>query len=154
MRDFDYAMPGVDLKVVRFNKVSEIADLDHFDVGVYPLVDDPFVYGKSGLKAIVYMAMGIPVVASAVGTTPLLYEHGEIGFMVRSDEDWLRALKTLIDDPELRARMGATARKVAVEHYSREAVREQYLRILDDVAGIDRARGVASGRKLTDLASA
>ena len=136
--NFDMTMEGVDLKVVRFDKATEIADLDHFDIGVYPLWDEPFMYGKSGLKAIVYMAMGLPVVASAVGTTPLLYEHGEIGFMVRTDDEWLEALKTLIDRPELRGRMGETARRVAVEHYSREAVRTQYLRILDQVSGIER----------------
>lgn len=143
--NFDMAIDGIDLKVVRFDKAREIADLEHFDIGVYPLPDDPFVYGKSGLKAIVYMAMGLPVVASAVGTTPLLYEHGDIGFMVRSDEDWLNGLKTLIDDPDLRRRMGDTARRVAVDHYSREAVQKQYLRILDEVSGIVRHQEVASG---------
>lgn len=143
--NFAFAMPGVDLKVVRFDKTREIADLDHFDIGVYPLADDPFVYGKSGLKAIVYMAMGLPVVASAVGTTPLLYEHGEIGFMVRNDDEWLEALRMLIDRPELRERMGRTARRVAVNHYSREAVQQQYLRILDSVSGKQRPTSVFAG---------
>lgn len=132
--NFDFSVHGIDLKVIRFDKATEIADLEHFDIGIYPLTDDPFVYGKSGLKAIVYMAMGMPVVASAVGTTPLLYEHGEIGFMVRNDEDWLSALKILIDRPKLRERMGRTARKVAVEHYSREAVQEKYLQVLHSVS--------------------
>jgi len=152
--NFDYAMPGVDLKVIRFDKATEIADLNHFDIGVYPLVDDPFVYGKSGLKAIVYMAMGLPVVASAVGMTPLLYEHGEIGYLVRDDDEWLAALRMLIEKPELRARMGETARRVAIENYSREAVQLQYLRILDAVSGIDRAKGIPSGQDLAELASA
>ena len=71
--NFDFAMEGTNLKVIRFDKAREIEQLDHFDIGVYPLTDDPFMYGKSGLKAIVYMAMGLPVVASAVGTTRLLY---------------------------------------------------------------------------------
>lgn len=149
--NFDFTMEGTNLKVVRFDKAREIEDLDHFDIGVYPLTDDPFMYGKSGLKAIVYMAMGIPVVASAVGTTPLLYEHGEIGFMVRNDEDWLAALKTLMDEPELRARMGETARRVAVEHYSREAVRQQYLAVLDEVSGTRRDRTSVGGE--AELAS-
>lgn len=149
--NFNYSISGVDLKVVRFDKVTEISDLDHFDIGVYPLVDHPFVYGKSGLKAIVYMAMGVPVIASAVGTTPLLYEHGEIGFMVRSDDEWLAALQTLIERPELRARMGETARRIAVKHYSREAVQLQYLRVLDAVSGIDRAKSIPSDNDLAEL---
>ena len=130
--NFDHEMPGVDLKVVQFDKATEIADLNHFDIGVYPLPDEPWVYGKSGLKAIVYMAMGLPVVASAVGTTPLLYEHGDIGMMVTSDEEWLDALTRLIDSEEERRRKGATAREVAVANYSREAVRDQYQGVLDD----------------------
>jgi glycosyltransferase involved in cell wall biosynthesis len=129
--NFDYAMEGVDLKVIQFDKKTEIEDLAHFDIGIYPLPNDPWVLGKSGLKAIVYMAMGLPVVASAVGTTPLLYEHGEIGLMVgESDDAWVEALTRLIDDVALRDRMGAEARKIAVAHYSREAVAEQYMRVL------------------------
>lgn len=129
--NFDYAMDGVDLKVVQFSKVTEIEDLDAFDIGIYPLPDDPWVYGKSGLKAIVYMAMGLPVVASHVGTTPLLFEHGDIGSMVATDAEWLDALTALIDDAEARHRKGANARKVAVAHYSRDAVAATYQSILD-----------------------
>ncbi len=131
--NFDYAMPGVDLKVVRFDKAREIADLEHFDIGIYPLVDDPFVYGKSGLKAIVYMAMGLPVVASAIGTTPLVVRHGENGFLVSSDNEWLEALRSLIDDPDLRRRLGEQARRDAVARFSIEAVAAQYQEVLRGV---------------------
>jgi hypothetical protein len=34
--------------------------------------------------------------------------------------------------------MGQTARRVAVQHYSREAVQLQYLKVLDVVSGVDR----------------
>jgi L-malate glycosyltransferase len=132
--NFDYDMPGVDLKVVKFDKASEIKDLHAFDIGIYPLPDERWVYGKSGLKAIVYMALGLPVVASNVGTTPLLFDHGEIGLMVRNDEEWLAALERLIDDEAMRLRLGATARRVAVEHYSREAVKNMYRTVLKEVA--------------------
>lgn len=128
--NFDHQMDGVDLKVVRFDKATEITDLHHFDIGIYPLPDETWVYGKSGLKAIVYMAMGLPVVASAVGTTSLLYDHGDIGSMVRSDEEWLEALTRLIDSEDERRIKGANARRVAVDHYSRQAVRSQYREVL------------------------
>ena len=129
--NFDHEMAGVDLKVVQFSKASEIADLDAFDIGIYPLPDEPWVYGKSGLKAIVYMAMGLPVVASRVGTTPLLYEHGDIGAMVSTDAEWLVALTALIDDAEARRSKGETARRVAEAHYSRDAIAATYQAIID-----------------------
>ena len=128
--NFDYAMPGVNLTVVQFDKAREISDLDAFDIGIYPLPDEPWVYGKSGLKAIVYMAMGLPVVASNVGATPLLYAHGDIGYMVGSDSEWLDALTRLIDSAEERRIKGAAARSVAVANYSRAAVCDQYRAVL------------------------
>jgi L-malate glycosyltransferase len=131
--NFDYSMPGVDLRVVRFDKAREIADLEHFDIGIYPLVDDPFVYGKSGLKAIVYMAMGLPVVGSDIGTTPLVIRDGENGFLVRTEKDWLEALKRLIDDPDLRRRMGEQARRDAVASFSVQAVAGAYRKVLASV---------------------
>jgi L-malate glycosyltransferase len=132
--EFDYVMEGVDVKVVPFDKSREIEDLSALDIGVYPLPQDPWVLGKSGVKAIVYMAMGLPVVASKVGTTPLLFSHEEIGFMVSSDEEWVEALKCLIDDPWRRRAMGEAARRVAVRNYSHAAVRSQYLAVLDHVS--------------------
>jgi glycosyltransferase involved in cell wall biosynthesis len=123
-------MDGVERKAVRFDKATEIADLDHFDIGFYPLPSEPWVSGKSGIKAIIYMAMGLSVVAFAVGTTPLLYEHGEIGYMVRSDDEWLDALMRLIDSEEDRRGKGANACRVAVKHYSRQAVRDRYREVL------------------------
>lgn len=144
--NFDHQMEGVDLKVVRFDKAMEIADLHHFDIGIYPLPDEPWVYGKSGLKAIVYMALGIPVVASAVGTTPLLYEQGDIGAMVSTDEEWLDALTRLIDNEEERRAKGAVARRVAVNHYSRQAVRDRYRLVLAEVIGTPAGRNKEEDR--------
>jgi glycosyltransferase involved in cell wall biosynthesis len=131
--NFDYEMEGVDLRVIHFDKATEIEDLSWFDIGVYPLPDDRWVLGKSGLKAIVYMAMGLPVVASPVGTTPSLYARGEIGYMAGTDDEWVAALARLIDDEALRQRMGETARRVAEEFYSKTVVRRQYLDVLDSV---------------------
>lgn len=84
----------------------EFRIIGNFDIGVYRLPVESLV-GKSSLKAIVYMAMGLPIVASAVGTTPLRYEHGDIGFMVRNDEEWLDALTRLIDSEDERLIKGA-----------------------------------------------
>ncbi len=131
--NFDYSMPGMDLKVVRFDKAQEIADLEHFDIGIYPLVDDPFVYGKSGLKAIVYMAMGLPVVASPIATTPLVVRHGENGFLARTEDEWLESLGRLINDPDLRRQLGEQARRDAVDRFSKEAVAGEYRKVLASV---------------------
>jgi glycosyltransferase involved in cell wall biosynthesis len=81
------------------------------------------------------MAFGIPCVATEVGTTPMIIRDGENGLLVRTDEQWLGALERLIDNPELRGRLGRQARKDAVERYSTRAVAADYQRVLASVMG-------------------
>lgn len=132
--NFDYELPGVDLEVVRWTAEAEVADLQTFDIGVYPLPIDDWVLGKSGLKAIQYMAFGLPCVATNVGTTPMLIRHGENGLLVRTLPEWTAALASLIRDPELRRRLGTAARADAEENYSTRAVAGHYRRVLQSVS--------------------
>ena len=131
--NFDYDLPGVDLEVVRWTAEREVEDLQAIDIGVYPLPADDWVSGKSGLKAIQYMMVGLPCVATEVGTTPLIIRHGENGMLVRTDDDWLEALTALIDDPGLRRRLGEQARRDAEARYSTRAIAREYRKVLASV---------------------
>ena len=131
--NFDYALPGVDLEVIRWTAEREIEDLQAIDIGVYPLEIEDWVGGKSGLKAIQYMMLGLPCVATDAGTTPLIIKDGVNGLLARSEAEWLGALKRLLDDPQLRRRLGQEARKEAVERFSTRAVACDYRRVLDSV---------------------
>lgn len=130
--NFDYELPGVDLEVVRWTAEREVADLQTLDIGVYPLPIDDWVSGKSGLKAIQYMAFGLPCVATDVGATPMIVRDEENGLLVRSDEEWLHALERLVRDPDLRRRLGQVARRDAVERYSLNAIAGHYRGVLCD----------------------
>jgi len=131
--NFDYALPGVDLEVVRWSAQREIEDLQHIDIGLYPLPVDEWVSGKSGLKAIQYMMMAIPCVATEVGTTPQIIRDGENGLLVRSEDEWLVALRQLLDDPEMRRRLGEAARRDAVAKYSTNVIATKYRQVLSSV---------------------
>ena len=128
--NFDYELPGVHLEVIRWTKVTEVIDLQSLDIGVYPLPIDAWVLGKSGLKAIQYMAFGLPIVATKVGTTPLLISHEVDGLLVESQEEWVIALERLVREPELRRKLGQAARVKAVQKYSVSAVKQDYRRVL------------------------
>jgi len=131
--NFEYELPGVDLKVIQWTKEREVEDLQSFDIGIYPLPIDDWVLGKSGLKAIQYMAFGLPTVATAVGTTPMIIRDGENGFLVREPEEWLAPLEKLIRDSALRKHLGAQARKDALDNYSTHVIAALYRRVLDQV---------------------
>lgn len=131
--NFEYDLPGVDLEVVQWTKEREVEDLQEIDIGVYPLPQDEWVMGKSGLKAIQYMAFGLPTVATDTGMTPLIIRNGENGLLVRSDDEWVEALRRLLGDPGLRQRLGEAARDDAVRKYSLDAISVEYRQVFEEV---------------------
>jgi glycosyltransferase involved in cell wall biosynthesis len=133
--NFEYDLPGIDLEVIQWTKEKEVEDLQGIDIGIYPLVLDKWVLGKSGLKAIQYMAFGLPTVATNVGTTPRIIRHMENGLLVQTDEEWIDALETLVKNPELRRNIGEAARLTVVDHYSTQSIKSTYLSIINKLTG-------------------
>jgi glycosyltransferase involved in cell wall biosynthesis len=80
--------------------------------------DGPWERGKCGLKAIQYMAIGIPVLAADVGVLPTIVQHGETGFIYRDGAEFAHYARQLANDPELRQRMGAAGRERVAARYS------------------------------------
>jgi glycosyltransferase involved in cell wall biosynthesis len=83
-----------------------------------PLPDDEWSKGKCGFKALQYMALEVPAVVSPVGVNPKIIDHGVNGFLCSTCEEWNDALKKLIEDPDLRKRIGINGRKKVMENYS------------------------------------
>lgn len=108
----------------------EIKTLQTYDIGIYPLPDEPWVYGKSGLKAIQYMALGIPTVATAIGTNFRVIDDGVSGFLVRTEDEWIQRLSELIEKPQLRRKIGEKARQKVVAEFSIAANRTRYRTVL------------------------
>jgi glycosyltransferase involved in cell wall biosynthesis len=90
------------------------ADLD-WQVTLAPLVSHHFNRAKSALRALEAAARGAVVVASDVEPYSRFVRHGETGFLVKADHEWLAYLDLLAVAPELRALMGAAAREQARE---------------------------------------
>jgi hypothetical protein len=85
------------------------ATLD-FDIGLAPLTMKPFDHSKSNIKVLEYAARGIPAVATDCGVYASFIRHGENGFLVRAEHEWLKYMSVLAGDDELRRKMGETAR--------------------------------------------
>lgn len=133
--NFQYELPGVDLEVIQWTKKKEVEDLQGIDIGVYPLVNDDWVLGKSGLKAIQYMAFGLPTVATNIGMTPRIIRQMENGWLVNTDDEWVEALEVLVKNPDLRRKIGDAARKTVLENYSTHVIKSNYFKILNKLTG-------------------
>jgi glycosyltransferase involved in cell wall biosynthesis len=99
---------------------TEADELSRLDVGIMPMPEDAWARGKSAMKALLYMAMGIPTVATGVGTNRDVIRSGENGLLVRTPEEWLGAIEKLAASPGERARLGGAGRRTVEEHYSKD----------------------------------
>ena len=110
------AIPNVEF--VTWSKETEIDDLARIDIGVMPLHADQWSEGKCGLKALQFMALAKPVLASPVGVNKSIIEHGVNGFLCQQEPEWIESLELLIGDPSLRGQLGAAGRTKVQDHFS------------------------------------
>lgn len=116
-----------------WNEESEVRDLHEIDIGLYPIPTNEWSLGKSSLKALTYMSIAIPVVATAYGTNFRVIEDGISGYLVSSDNDWENVLISLIDNAELRKKIGLEGRRVVEKKFSLEANYHKYLNVFNTV---------------------
>lgn len=114
----NYELDGVDVEAISWRSATEIGDLGSIDIGIMPLPNDKWSLGKCGLKALQYMALGVPTICSPVGVNSTIIQDGENGFIADSDAEWIEKLKMLLHSPELRQKLGAAGRKTVENEYS------------------------------------
>ncbi|HBH22888.1 MAG TPA: group 1 glycosyl transferase [Cytophagales bacterium] len=106
---------------IRWNKQEEIDQLLQLDIGIMPLHDSDWEKGKCGFKALQYMSLGIPTVASPVGVNRQIIDDSKNGFLCSSEEEWINKLSALIKSKTLRVNMGKAGRKTVEDRYSTKA---------------------------------
>ena len=138
-RQFEVVLVGIDeplnwqlphLRYLRWTLANEVSFFKEFDIGIMPLKDSLFARGKCAFKLIQYMAAGLPVVASPVGANIDVVHDGVNGFLADTEERWVTSLRQLIEDAELRQRMGKSGRELVRERYSTQSVWPTYREIL------------------------
>jgi glycosyltransferase involved in cell wall biosynthesis len=85
-----------------------------------------------GSAAIAAMAAGVPVVSSGAGGLPEVVEHGRTGLIVR-DGDYTKAVRRLLDNPNLAAELGAAGREKAMREFSVEKMVENTLSAYNEI---------------------
>lgn len=138
---------GLDRHLVLWESPETEAKLTHFDIGLMPLDDSEFAKGKCAFKLIRYMAAGLPVVASPVGMNSEVVVEGETGFLASTTQEWADAIVALVEDAELRERMGRAGRERYEARYSPAAVLPLYADAITPPPD-RRARRVDRGRGL------
>jgi glycosyltransferase involved in cell wall biosynthesis len=111
---------------------QEVEEVQRFSVGVLPQFRDVWTQGKCALKALLYMACGVPCIATPFGAALEFIRPGENGLFADSPEEWRDALARL-RDRDYRQRMGEAARQTVEEQYSLRVAAPRLKELLESV---------------------
>lgn len=126
-----YRISNIDHISRKWSLEDENSIINEIDIGIMPLPDDEFTRAKGGYKLYLYMAGGVPGVASPVGVNRSIIRDGENGFLASTEDEWIESLRKLLLDTQLRKRIGKAGRDDAVKYYDREVCFKKLLEILN-----------------------
>lgn len=106
------------VKYIQWSEDNEVSELATCQVGLMPLIDNQWSEGKCGFKLIQYLSLGIPAVSSPVGVNKIIIEEGVNGYFAGTNSEWYDKIEKLIQDAQLRKKMGKAGREMIVAKYS------------------------------------
>lgn len=116
--DQDPGFEEISYTYTQWSSETEVEDLLKIDIGIMPLPDDLWTRGKCGFKALQFMALGIPCIASPVGVNTKIITHGQNGLLATEASEWLKHLLQLVDSPDERRRLGNRGREKVNQEFS------------------------------------
>ena len=112
-----------EVELYEWNQNTVGALISSSDIGLAPQpINNPFYKAKAYSKPLVYMVMGLPVIASKIPSYCELIQNNINGFIAETDHDWETFLYYLIKDNKLRTNIGLAAKKRVNDFHSVEKV--------------------------------
>jgi len=108
-----FGLQNMEVEKCLWSKKNRAVDLATSDIGLAPLPDNRFTRGKCSFKVLEYASAGLPVVVSPVGTNTENIRDNITGFLATNTQQWVDRIAQLIENPQLRKRMGKEARTQA-----------------------------------------
>jgi glycosyltransferase involved in cell wall biosynthesis len=112
-----------------WSKENRSVDLAGSDIGLAPLPNNRFTKGKCSFKVLEYASTGLPVVASPIGTNADYIHDNVTGFLVTDMQGWTEKISKLIEDEELRKKMGQEGRTHA-EKFDVSVIGEKLIELI------------------------
>lgn len=93
-----------------WSKDTRGIDLATSDIGLAPLPENRFTKGKCSFKVLEYASAGLPVIASPIGTNSEYVRSNVTGFFATNMQEWIDRITQLIENGQLRKKMGQEGR--------------------------------------------
>lgn len=112
---------------------QRLADLA-LDIALVPLVDNAFNQCRSNLKFLEYGYLAVPAVYSNVESYNTTVVDGETGLLAsNTTKSWVKAINTLIEQADLRAKLGKAAKQTIEQHWMLSKQHQGWGNILDSI---------------------
>jgi len=137
-----YEIASAPFEVVgkRWNSATEALDLHEMDIGLAPFPNTGWTPWRCHGKVLQYMAAGIPCVTSPIGILPDYIRDGVNGFLAATEREWTEKLALLIENTDLRRRIGLAGRQTVEADYSAQVWAPKVKDILLSAAHPRRSR--------------
>lgn len=119
----NFEISGIKTENIEWQLDQEISDFQSLDIGLYPVdvsksASVEWLNGKSGFKAVQYMAVGVPFVMSPVGVCAEMGEPGVTHYNAVTAEDWYNTLDKLLSNEHFRKKMGSAGRNYSLKNFN------------------------------------
>lgn len=102
------------------------------DIGICPLIEDEFNKNKVATKWLEYSAMSTPSICS-----PTVYKdivkHNKTGIIADTPKEWEKAFSRLIEDAELRKKLGKQAKQDVLKNHNIETRWHEWLKVYREI---------------------
>ena len=111
---------------------DEIEDIQSFDIGVFPLIDDQWTRGKCALKLLQYMSCGVASVSSNTDVTSNIITDGVNGFLASTISQWSEKIRFLLENDDQRRSIGINGRTSLFGLFDEKTIALKYARLFED----------------------
>lgn len=135
--DTEELLPGLEHKIHRVefmgweDLVLETASL-YMNLAPFE-ANSPFCHAKSQLKFVEAALCGVPTVASPMPSFAESINHGVSGVLASTSSQWYRAMKSLLDDSDLRDRMGQEAHRTCMSRFTPRAIGARLVEVYREI---------------------
>jgi hypothetical protein len=114
--------------------VELAAELADVDFAIVPLeLGNPYCEAKSEVRYMEAGAVAVPLIASPIEAYRAAIRNGQTGMLAATTEQWIAALRVLIDEPERRRAFGMAAHADVLRRYTPVARSRELLDVLATV---------------------
>lgn len=133
----DYRFSNLKVLPVRWTEDDEFKLVPSFDLGLFALGSDEKSKRRGAGKIFVYMASGVPFIASRIGIAIDVIRDSASGFSVPEPDEWRAVLERAFSGTAARREMAAKASHFAQARMSYEAYRAMLQENLLHPDGVD-----------------